>query len=291
MYINQQESMVRCLCLPIALALATRIAAATVPSDNAEVDPPPTDATTRRLRRPAGITEPTFATQSDLRASPTQRTLQGGGGGFDQNGLIESADSLFCNAGVYSQPFAIDVSIDQTPASVPPEDQCNTACDCKGRCCSNSLYYIDAQSAFGPGSEEGGGGVCVEIPSDITDAASSTCNFGLSNAEAENASSTPPTPTPVSKPGDDQVELSMRRLDMAMTNWLNEMKENGFGDGSSTRENSNVGLERRNGAEGSRDEFKLMRINRVHAGGIDGATKKRNERRNSNELTGRRAGV
>ena len=82
----------------------------------------------------------------------------------------------------------------------------------------------------------------------------------------------------------------MRRLDMAMTNWLDEMKENGFGDGPSSREH-NVGLERINGAEGSRDEFKLMRINRVHAGGIDGVAKKRNERRNSNELTGRRAGV
>lgn len=157
---------------------------------------------------------------------------------------------------------------------MPPEDQCNSACDCKGRCCSNSLYYIDAQSAFGPGSEEGGGGVCVEIPPDITDAAGSTCNFGLSNAEAEDTSSTPPTPKPVSKPGDDQVELSMRRLDIAMADWLNGIKDIRFQD-SSSGEHNIVVVGRRN-ADRNRDEFKLMRRNRV--GGMDGLAKKRKER-------------
>ena len=134
------------------------------------------------------------------------------------------------------------------------------------------MYYIDAQSAFGPGSEEGGGGVCVEIPSDITDAARSTFNFGLSNAEAEDTSSTPPTPVPASKPGDDQVELSMRRLDIAIADWLDEIKDDIRIKYSSSGEH-NVG--RRN-VERNRDQFKLIRRNRV--GGMNGKTKKRHER-------------
>ena len=210
-------------------------------------------AAVRRLRRPAPITE------SDLGNISPGRTLQGGG--FDQKELIETADSLFCAPGLFSQPFSINVSIDQTPVSVPPEDQCNSACDCKGRCCSNTLYYIDAQSAFGPGSNEGGGGVCVEIPSDITDAAKSTCNFGLANMSE---TTKPPTPTPASKPSakpkpdDDQAELSMRRLDRTMmTNWLDEIKDFRVED-FVNEEKKGRG---RNAADKSRDDFKLMRLN------------------------------
>ena len=236
----------------------------------------PKVAAVRRLRRPAPI-----ITESDLGIISPGRTLQGGG--FDQKELIETADSLSCTPGVYSQPFSINVSIDQTPVSVPVRDQCNSACDCKGRCCSNTLYYIDAQSAFGPGSSEGGGGVCVEIPSDITDAAKSSCNYGLANMSE--TTTKPPTPTPAPKPSakpkpdDDQAELSMRRLDRTMmTSWLDEIKDFRIEDFAYEEKQGRV----RNAA----DDFKLMRLDnkrkrfrRERVGGMDRLAKTRNERR------------
>lgn len=89
--------MVRYRCMAFAFVLFANVVAAAVPSDTAELDRHPTGtSTTRRLRRPAGGTEPTnVIAPSDLRASLTKRTLQGGEGGFDQNDLIQSADSLF----------------------------------------------------------------------------------------------------------------------------------------------------------------------------------------------------
>lgn len=78
--------------MPFAFVLAAHAVEAAVPSDTstAELDHPPT-ATARRLRRTAGGTESTnVIAPSDLRASFAERALQGV---FDQNDLIESADS------------------------------------------------------------------------------------------------------------------------------------------------------------------------------------------------------
>lgn len=58
-----------------------------------------------------------------------------------------------------------------------------------------------------------------------------------------------------------------------MADWLNEIKD--IGIKASSNDEHNVG--RRN-AERNRDQFKLIRRNRVHVGGMDAKAKKRYER-------------
>jgi hypothetical protein len=105
--IKSIRTMLRYAPLALTVAWALRSSATTEHNNDGH----PKVAAVRRLRRPAPITE------SDLGIISPGRTLQGGG--FDKKKLIETADSLACNPGVYSQPFSINVSIDQTPVSVP----------------------------------------------------------------------------------------------------------------------------------------------------------------------------